>query len=547
MKNKDRSKSFTFLIVVFVVILCMIFLASITISSKTSSHIGPNIIKPSMTGMVVGSSCEDSDGGINYYTYGQVTYRNKVYKDSCSSYTLIEQYCKGSGTKSSRSYVTYVCPDGCSGGACICIPKTCSQLKRQCGTWGDGCGGTVNCGSCSSGFDCQNGTCVCVPSTEICDNKDNDCDGSTDEGLVQQCGTSDVGACEYGTSTCSAGVWGSCQGNIDPRPEVCDGVIDDDCDGIVDNGCSCVNGRTKECGISNAGECKYGISTCANGSWGDCVGEVIPSEEVCDNKDNNCDGIVDNNLTQQCGISNIGDCMYGTSTCSAGVWGSCQGNIDPRPEVCDGIHDEDCDGVIDEGCQCIDGQTKSCGSDIGECIQGIQICSSGLWGACLGEIGPSTELCDNKDNDCDNQTDEGLPITCNYGTDCGINGWTGSNYCGADNNVYRNWINYQCNNAGKCSSSCSSTTTGYLVQNCVNQSMHCSNGACVSGSGNNTCTDTDGGIVYNITGTATGLNGIFTDNCWYNKTLTEYYCLPSNNVSKTYYNCSFMCLTGRCY
>ncbi len=41
-----------------------------------------------------------------------------------------------------------------------CTPATCSSLGKQCGTWPDGCGGALQCGSCPRGLDCNcNGTC----------------------------------------------------------------------------------------------------------------------------------------------------------------------------------------------------------------------------------------------------------------------------------------------------------------------------------------------------------------------------------------------------
>ena len=32
-----------------------------------------------------------------------------------------------------------------------CTPTTCAKLGYMCGTWGDGCGGTLNCGTCPTG------------------------------------------------------------------------------------------------------------------------------------------------------------------------------------------------------------------------------------------------------------------------------------------------------------------------------------------------------------------------------------------------------------
>jgi hypothetical protein len=51
---------------------------------------------------------------------------------------------------------------------------------------------------------------------------------------------------------------------------------------------------------------------------------------------------------------------------------------------------------------------RTCGTDTGECAFGMQTCdASGMWGACAGGIGPSTEVCDGRDNDCDGSADEG--------------------------------------------------------------------------------------------------------------------------------------------
>ncbi len=57
---------------------------------------------------------------------------------------------------------------------------------------------------------------------------------------VQPCytgpsGTEGVGVCHGGTQTCAGGVFGPCEGEVLPSPEVCDG-LDDDCNGIVDDG-----------------------------------------------------------------------------------------------------------------------------------------------------------------------------------------------------------------------------------------------------------------------------------------------------------------------
>jgi len=165
--------------------------------------------------------------------------------------------------------------------------------------------------------------------------------GGCEDGKTRECGR-ETGACELGEQTCSDGEWGDCTGGTMPNDETCNGK-DDDCDGSVDERV------TRNCGTSE-GICEQGTQTCDGGEWGDCEDATDPEEnESCDGRDDDCDGSVDEGLERNCGQSE-GICAQGTQTCDGGEWGSCQGNIGPSSEMCDGA-DNDCDGSTDEGVQ----------------------------------------------------------------------------------------------------------------------------------------------------------------------------------------------------
>ena len=53
------------------------------------------------------------------------------------------------------SFIMYY--DATLGTAPACVPATCQSLGRQCGSVSDGCGGTLNCGTCSGGLSCGGG------------------------------------------------------------------------------------------------------------------------------------------------------------------------------------------------------------------------------------------------------------------------------------------------------------------------------------------------------------------------------------------------------
>jgi hypothetical protein len=200
---------------------------------------------------------------------------------------------------------------------------------------------------------------------EICDGKDNDCNGIADDnpvdaGLACASTGTPTGACvANGVLTCSAGHL-VCRGATDAVPETCNNV-DDNCNGTIDDGVTqaCYTGAPSTSGI---GICHPGTSTCAAGAFGACAGEVLPSTELCNNLDDDCNGSVDDApgggaITAACytgpnGTQNVGTCVPGTKTCAFGTFGACAGQVVPTADVCGDGLDTDCDGKNDaaEGC-----------------------------------------------------------------------------------------------------------------------------------------------------------------------------------------------------
>jgi len=66
----------------------------------------------------------------------------------------------------------------------------------------------------------------------------------------------------------------------------------------------------------------------------------MPTAEVCNDVDDDCNGVVDG-FSQACSTA----CGTGVRQCSAGTFSPCSAPS-PRPEVCNGV-DDDCDGVGD--------------------------------------------------------------------------------------------------------------------------------------------------------------------------------------------------------
>jgi MYXO-CTERM domain-containing protein len=208
-------------------------------------------------------------------------------------------------------------PNAC-GQPCGCAIPTekCDGLDNDCdGDIDEGFNVGASCTNNGVGACRRGGIMVCDPSgngticdapagtpmAEVCNGIDDDCDGTADEGTLpgvgEPCGNG-LGNCQAGTFVCMNGQL-VCNATGMPQAEVCDGK-DNNCDGVIDNGnfpqtgqpCICP-GLTQEQIDQSGGVCKGGHLVCRGAMGFLCEGCTLPSPEICDGKDNNCDGVTD--------------------------------------------------------------------------------------------------------------------------------------------------------------------------------------------------------------------------------------------------------------
>jgi hypothetical protein len=252
----------------------------------------------------------------------------------------------------------------------------------------------------------------CTPSPEVCNGKDDDCDGAADEQLgTVSCGT---GGCAVTVSGCDGGTPVECV-PLAPGVETCDGK-DDDCDGTVDDGCECTSGAERPCyggpgGTAGVGACRAGVQRCDGGRWSAvCAEEVLPAEESCNGKDDDCDGrIGEAAAAGTCDTGLPGACATGVLACTA------EGQVcvapAPSADVCNG-RDDDCNpATLDGSAERWFGE-RCDGTDGDLCKEGTMTCVDGA-AACNDPNFTNQEVCNAFDDDCDGQVDEGFVLDGN--------------------------------------------------------------------------------------------------------------------------------------
>ncbi|RJQ18234.1 hypothetical protein C4573_00750 [Candidatus Woesearchaeota archaeon] len=229
-------------------------------------------------------TCTDTDEGINYLTYGEVTSGTKFSQDICQGGWLYERYC-ANGTNYTSYYMcnnlgsNYVCQNG----ACAQIATTCTDtdplndiylfgivnMVNSSGnfTRNDSCSGnTVDQFSCNGNyigftysscpFGCSNGVCLTNQTNTTCTNE---CTGPVCSGTgYKACGNYDADLCSELNTVVTP-----CADTVCREPNCSNGVC----------GSSLVaNGGTDEACYSNTG-CTGGNCYC-NGV-GNCYSKAL--------------------------------------------------------------------------------------------------------------------------------------------------------------------------------------------------------------------------------------------------------------------------------
>jgi hypothetical protein len=320
---------------------------------------------------------------------------------------------------------------------------------------GDGRPGTGECDA-EPVVDCDdNDPRVHPGAVELCNGRDENCDGVADEALATSVYYRDADGDGFGTLELGAGCMapdagavaqaGDCNDSdatIHPgQPEVCN-ATDDDCDGEIDDGPRFQDFFIDADGDGAGNRATPPVRSCAEQVSGhvlnsddcdDAKATVKPGGlELCNNVDDDCDGRVDDDVTYSTYFPDRDSDGYGAAgsqgqrSCDL-VAGKVPNDFDcddsapavkpQSAEICNAI-DDNCDGRVDEGLRFAtyfpdadgDGFGAAGSTPVSSCVPlagkttNQSDCNDGR-----SEINPGVlEVCNGIDDNCTGGVDEGL-------------------------------------------------------------------------------------------------------------------------------------------
>ena len=199
----------------------------------------------------------------------------------------------------------------------------------------------------------------------------------------------------------------------------------------------CQTGESRPCGPDPVGACRKGLQVCVDGTFeADCRFAVNALPEVCNAVDDDCDGLVDDGVTQTFYRDLDGDgfgsnapgasqsaCIKPSGFVSTNTdCDDAAASINPSAsERCDSANvDENCDGTANEACACLNpGMSQACCAG-----RGSQTCEARDGGSSLTActVMASAESCNAVDDDCDGQIDEQYALSSADGGGIPIDG-----------------------------------------------------------------------------------------------------------------------------